>query len=301
MPQEPVWFPREEILSYEEILRVVRILIGRGVRRFRITGGEPLVRSEIRTFVGMMAQTEGVLDLSLTTNGTLLSAMAKGLAEAGLKRINVSLDTLVPERFERLTRRPALGAVLLGLEEASRVGLRPIKVNTVLLRGRNDDEVESLVGRAREEGWEIRFIEFMPLENGEIWDLTRVVSGAEVRRRIERVWPLERDPDGDPHAPATRFLFRDGRGAVGFINSVTEPFCAHCSRIRLTSDGHFPVCLYDSRATDLKSLLRQGATDAVLDSAIEAAVLGKERGGALEILERRARLPLSRTMHQIGG
>jgi len=301
MPAKPVWFPRAEILSYEEILRVVRILIRRGVSRFRITGGEPLVRSGITSFVAMMAETPGVEELSLTTNGLLLSTLAPGLARAGLGRINVSLDTLVPERFARMTGRPALPSVLDGLEAAFRAGIRPIKINTVLLRGENDDEVESLVDRARRSAWEVRFIEVMPLENGGIWDLTRVVSGTEVRQRIERHWPLEEDPDGDPRAPATRFLFRDGRGAVGFINSVTEPFCAQCSRIRLTSDGQFRVCLHDPAERDLKAQLRGGAADAALEAAMEDAMQGKGRGGALEILERHARVPPVRTMHQIGG
>ena len=301
MPVEPTWFPREEILSYEEILAVVRIVIRRGVRKFRITGGEPLVRKDIAEFVRMLAATGGVEDLSLTTNGLLLQRLAAELARAGLRRVNVSLDTLDPERFRRLTRHDGLAAVLRGMEAASAAGLTPIKINVVLLRDQNDDEVEALVGAGRERGWEMRFIEFMPLENGEVWDLSRVVPGHEVRARIEKLWPLERDPAGDPHAPASRFLFRDGRGAVGFIDSVTRPFCADCSRLRLTSDGQFRVCLYDSGETDLKALLRAGASDAEIEHAIEAAVLRKGRGGAIEILERRERLPLERTMHQIGG
>jgi len=194
-----------------------------------------------------------------------------------------------------------LNRVLLGLEHAVRAGLKPLKVNTVLMRGENEDEVEPLVEHAREHGWQIRFIEFMPLENGGTWDPSQVIRGEEVRRRIERLWPLELDPDDDPAAPATRFRFSDGKGTVGFINSVSEPFCARCSRLRLTADGHFRVCLYDTRETDLKRLLRAGASDAELERAIEAAVEAKGRGGALEILERQSALPLSRTMHQIGG
>jgi len=301
MPEEPVWFPRDEILSFEEILRVVRALIPEGVRRFRITGGEPLLRRDVVRLVALLAETPGVDDLSLTTNGLLLAPVARALADAGLRRINVSLDTLVPERFARITRRDALGRVLDGIRASAEAGLAPLKINTVLLRGVNDDEAVSLVETARAEGWEVRFIEFMPLENGDTWNPERVVSGAEVRRRIDARWPLEPDPCDPPSAPATRFRFRDGWGAVGFINSVTEPFCGSCSRIRLTSDGKLRVCLYDSRETDLKALLRGGSDDRTLVRAVAQAVDSKGRGGAVEILERKSRIPLVRTMHQIGG
>jgi cyclic pyranopterin phosphate synthase len=301
MPEEPVWFPRDEVLSFEEILRIVRALIPRGVRRFRITGGEPLLRRDIVRLVAMLAETAGVEDLSLTTNGILLAPMARALAHAGLRRINVSLDTLRPERFARIARRDALGRVLDGIGAAAAAGLAPLKINTVLLRGVNDDEAEALVERARDEGWEVRFIEFMPLENGDTWDPGRVVTGGEIRRRIETRWPLEPDTSERPNAPATRFLFRDGRGSVGFINSVSEPFCDLCSRIRLTSDGKLRVCLYDSRETDLKALVRGGGGDDALRRAVARAVNAKGRGGAVEIIERNSRLPLIRTMHQIGG
>ncbi len=301
MPEEPVWFPRSGILSYEEITRVARIAASRGVRKLRVTGGEPLVRRDLPILVAMLANVPGVEDLSLTTNGVLLRPLAGPLARAGLRRINVSLDTLDPERFRRLTGRDALGRVLDGLEAAEEAGLSPIKLNAVLLRGLNDDEAEPLVALARERGWEMRFIEFMPLENGGAWDLSRVVTGREVRRRVEARWPLEPDPAADPHAPAERFLFRDGRGAVGFIHSVTEPFCAACSRLRLTADGKLRVCLYDDDETDLKTPMRSGATDAEIERLMEKAVWRKGRGGALEILERQAALPLTRTMHQIGG
>jgi len=171
----------------------------------------------------------------------------------------------------------------------------------VLLRGVNEDEAESLVAWARERGFEMRFIEFMPLDNDRTWDLSRVVSGAELRRRIGARWPIEPDAAGDPHAPAARYLFRDGRGGVGFIDSVTSPFCASCSRLRLTADGKLRVCLYDDREVDLKAPLRAGAPAAEIGRRMREAVRGKGRGGALEILERQAALPLARTMHQIGG
>jgi cyclic pyranopterin phosphate synthase len=301
MPSEPVWFPRDKILTYEEIHRLVRITTEHGVRKIRLTGGEPLVRRDLADLVGMLAGLAGIEDLSLTTNGLLLRSMAGELKSAGLQRVNVSLDTLQAERFAAMTRRDALAKALDGIAAAIEAGLSPLKVNSVVLRGENDDEIEDLVGHARNHGWELRFIEFMPLENGRTWDLSRVISGAEVRRRIERHWPLESRPQEDPHAPATRFRFRDGRGSVGFVNSVTEPFCASCSRLRLTADGHFRVCLYDLDEVDLKTPLRAGASDEDLAQLMRRAVDAKGRGGALEILEHKSVLPLVRTMHQIGG
>lgn len=301
MPEEPEWFPREEILRYQEAERLVRVAAAQGVRKVRVTGGEPLVRRDVDRLVADLAAIPGVDDLSLTTNGVLLERFAAGLREAGLRRVNVSLDSLRRERFSRLTGRDRLADVLRGLEAAAAAGLGPIKINAVLLRGVNDDEAIDLVAFGRERGYEVRFIEFMPLDNDRTWDLSRVVSGASIRRELAARWPLVPDPDGDPRAPATRFLFEDGGGAVGFINSVTEPFCADCGRIRLTSDGKFRVCLYDDREVDLKSAMRAGATDDDLVALMQAALAGKGRGGAVEILERREALPLRRTMHQIGG
>jgi cyclic pyranopterin phosphate synthase len=288
-------------LRYEEIERLARIAAGLGVRRVRLTGGEPLVRRDLPDLVRRLAAIGSIGDLSLTTNGLLLEGLARPLVAAGLGRINVSLDTLDPLRFTRLTRRPALERVLAGIAAAAAAGLRPIKVNTVVLRGVNDDEIEPLVARARSEGWELRFIEFMPLENGATWDRSRVVTGAEIRARISALWPLDADASRDPHAPATRFRFRDGRGAVGFIDSVTAPFCSTCSRLRLTSDGHLRVCLYDDDETDLRTPLRAGATDADLAARMRAAVARKGRGGALDLLDAPIAVPLVRTMHQIGG
>jgi cyclic pyranopterin phosphate synthase len=200
-----------------------------------------------------------------------------------------------------MTRRDGLARVLSGMETAARIGLSPIKVNTVVLRDHNEDEVEALVDRARANGWELRFIEFMPLENDNSWDLGRVVTGAELLERIGRRWPLVPDPSADPRAPASRFLFRDGAGAIGFINSISQPFCADCSRLRLTSDGYFRVCLYDQDEIDLKQPMRRGATDDDLERLMLDAVARKGRGGALDILENHGRTSLRRTMHQIGG
>lgn len=301
MPEDPVWFAREAILTYEEIVRVARVALAGGVRKLRVTGGEPLVRRDVTALIAALGALPDLHDLSLTTNGVLLASCARDLARAGLKRVNVSLDTLDRARFAKLTGRDRLPDVLRGLAAAKDAGLAPIKINAVLLRGENEHEAVELVAFGRDHGIEVRFIEFMPLENDRSWDPGRVVSGASVRRSIAVEWPIVRDPAGDPHAPATRFVFEDGAGAVGFIDSVTSPFCATCSRIRMTSDGKFRVCLYDDRETDLRALLRGGATDDAIAAAMRDAVMRKGRGGALDILESKTAIPLSRTMHQIGG
>jgi cyclic pyranopterin phosphate synthase len=301
MPEEPVWFPRASLLTFEETTRVARIAIRHGVRKLRVTGGEPLVRRDAPALVAALAALPGLDDLSLTTNGVLLGPLARDLAAAGLRRINVSLDTLDRARFARMSGRDRLPDVLAGLVAAREAGLRPIKLNAVLLRGENEDEATALAAFGRENGFEIRFIECMPLGNDHTWDPGRVVSGASLRAVIGRQWAIERDPAEDPHAPASRFLYADGAGAVGFIDSVTAPFCKACSRIRLTSDGKFRVCLYDDRETDLCGPLRAGADDDDLAALMRDAVARKGRGGALDILEAQAALPLSRTMHQIGG
>jgi cyclic pyranopterin phosphate synthase len=301
MPEEPVWFPRASILTFEEIVRIATVAIAEGVGKLRVTGGEPLVRRDVTKLIGSLAALSGLKDLSLTTNGVLLGSLAKDLAAAGLRRVNVSLDTLDRARFARMSGRDRLPDVLRGIDAAAAAGLSPIKINAVLLRGENEHEAVDLVRYGREHGCEVRFIEFMPLENDRSWDLGRVVSGASARRSIAAVWPIVRDPAGDPHAPASRFLFEDGSGAVGFIDSVTAPFCGACSRIRLTSDGKFRVCLYDDDETDLRAALRGGDTDAAIAGRMRAAVARKGRGGALDILESKSAIPLTRTMHQIGG
>lgn len=301
MPEEPEWYPHGQILTFEEITRVARVALGEGVRKLRVTGGEPLVRREVATLIDALAALPGLSDLSLTTNGVLLEPLAGELARAGLRRVNVSLDTLDRDRFAKLARRDRLPDVLRGLDAAVAAGLGPIKINTVLLRGENEHEAVEIVRFGRERGYEVRFIEFMPLENDHSWDLGRVVSGASVRRAIAAVWPIVPDPAGDPHAPASRYLFEDGRGAVGFIDSVTAPFCGDCTRIRLTSDGKFRVCLYDDDETDLRAALRGNAQDAGIATLMHDAISRKGRGGALDILESKSAIPLLRTMHQIGG
>jgi cyclic pyranopterin phosphate synthase len=301
MPEDPVWFPRERLLTFEEIGRLVALLAGAGVRKVRVTGGEPLVRRDLPALVRLLAAVPGIEDLSLTTNGLLLARQAQALREAGLRRVNVSLDTLRADRFLRLTGRPRLPDVLAGLRAATAAGLSPIKVNAVLLRGVNDDEAEDLVAFAREHGYEMRFIEVMPLDNHQAWDPSRVVSGAELRRRIGARWPILAEVPADPSAPAARYRFADGGGGVGFVDSVTRPFCADCSRLRLTSEGRLRVCLYDDDETDLRGPLREGAEDGAILDLVRAALARKGRGGAIDLLQSRQARPLARTMHQIGG
>ena len=293
MPADPVWYPQSTLLRYEEIARLVRLAVELGVRRVRLTGGEPLVRRDLVDLVQMLRSIEALDDIALTTNGLLLERYAKPLADAGLSRINVSLDTLDPIRFAKLTRRDRLNDVL--------AGLAPVKVNAVLVRGENEADLFPLVERARDQGWELRFIEFMPLENDGSWRAERVLRGDELRQRIDARWPLRSVASDDPHAPARRWEFVDGVGNIGFIDSVSAPFCDRCSRVRMTADGHFRACLYDDVERDLKTPLRAGADDARLQALMLETVQAKGRGGALELIERGRRAPQSRTMHQIGG
>ncbi len=301
MPVEPTWFPRADLLTYEEITRMVRVASTVGVRKVRVTGGEPLVRRDLHRLIASLAGLPDIEDVSLTTNGVLLAEAVVALRDAGLRRVNVSLDTLDRARFRALTGRDELDRVLRGLDAAVDAGLAPVKLNVVLLRGVNDDEAETLVEHGRERGWEVRFIEVMPLENGATWDLSKVVTGDELRARIAARWPIAPDPGADPRAPARRWTFDDGRGAVGFIDSVSRPFCGDCGRLRLTADGKLRVCLYDDRETDFRAPLRSGEDDARIAARMAGALESKGRGGALEIVERKAALPRIRTMHQIGG
>ena len=300
MPAEPLWFPHDRILRYEELARLARIAVAHGVRKLRLTGGEPLVRRDLPTLVRMLAAIGGVEDLSLTTNGVLLERFAPELVEAGLRRVNVSLDTLDSARFVEITRRDRLAEVLAGLRTAVRVGLAPVKLNAVIVRGVNESDLLPLAERSREEGWELRLIEFMPLENDGSWRPDLVVRGDELRRRIAARWPIEQAAT-DPHAPATRWRYTDGRGSLGFIDSVSAPFCAACSGLRSTSDGVFRVCLYDDVECDLRTPMRAGASDEELAATMHETLRRKGRGGAMEILESQSVPPQSRSMHQIGG
>jgi cyclic pyranopterin phosphate synthase len=300
MPAEGLeWLGRDEVLTFEESTRLVRTLAQLGVDEIRLTGGEPLVRRDLPTLVGMLAAVEGVRDLSLTTNGVLLDRFAKPLVEAGLQRLNVSLDTLNHLRFAEITRRDALDAVLRGLAEAERhPQLRPIKINCVAVKGFTETEVPALAELARRKPYVVRFIEFMPLDADEAWREDDVLTGGEIRAIIEDLYgPLEELP-AKASSTARRFRFSDGAGELGFVNPVSEPFCSTCDRIRLTADGQLRTCLFSRREWDLKTPMREGATDGELVELLRFAVRHKE-------LKHRINDPgfvrASRSMSQIGG
>jgi GTP 3',8-cyclase len=299
MPAEGLdWLPKPEVLTYEEIARLVAVLAPMGVDEIRLTGGEPLVRRDLPTLVGMLASTPGVHDLSLTTNGVLLDRLAGPLVEAGLRRLNVSLDSLSHVRFAEVTRRDALDAVMRGLEEAERhPELRPIKVNCVAIKGFTEDEVPALAELARRKPYVVRFIEFMPLDADERWGADQVLSGAEIRAIVERRWPLEEIP-AKPSSTARRFRFADGAGELGFVSPVSEPFCSTCDRIRLTADGQLRTCLFSRREWDLKTPMREGASDDELAALVRDAVAHKE---LKHRINDRGFVRANRSMSQIGG
>jgi len=299
MPAEGLeWLGRDEVLSFEEMARLVRVLAAMGVDEVRLTGGEPLVRRDLPVLVGMLAGTPGVRDLSLTTNGVLLDRFAEPLVEAGLRRLNVSLDSLSHVRFAEITRRDALDRVLAGLAEAERhPELRPIKVNCVAIRGFTEEEVPALAELARRKPYVVRFIEFMPLDADQAWRGDDVLTGGEIRALIEKRWPLE-ELRAKSSSTARRFRFADGAGEIGFVNPVSEPFCTTCDRIRLTADGQLRTCLFSRREWDLKTPLRDGSSDDQLEELIRFAVAHKE-------LKHKINDPgfvrASRSMSQIGG
>src|SRR6476646_5921184 len=300
MPAEGLdWLERDELHSFEEIERLVGVLASMGVDEIRLTGGEPLVRRDLPTLVGLLARTPGVRDLSLTTNGVLLDRFAGPLVEAGLRRLNVSLDSLSHVRFAEITRRDALDRVLAGLEEAERYPeLRPIKVNCVAVKGFTETEVPALAELARRKPYVVRFIEFMPLDADEAWREDDVLTGGEIRAIIEQRYGRLEEIPAKASSTARRFRFADGEGELGFVNPVSEPFCSTCDRIRLTADGQLRTCLFSRREWDLKKPLRAGASDAELTQLLRFAVQHKE-------LKHRINDPgfvrASRSMSQIGG
>ncbi|HVL89579.1 MAG TPA: GTP 3',8-cyclase MoaA [Actinomycetota bacterium] len=297
MPAEGLkWLPRDEILTFEEIDRLAGIFVGLGVKTIRLTGGEPLMRRDLSRLVGMLND-RGVPDLSLTTNGFWLAGQAKELAEAGLKRINVSVDSLLRHRFAEMTRRDALEAVMKGLKAAEEAGLAPIKLNAVVVRGTNDDEIVDFARFARDTGYQVRFIEFMPLDADEAWERSAVVPSAEVLDRIRDAFALEPVEHGPE--PATVYRFADGApGGVGVISSVTEPFCDSCNRVRITAEGRLRNCLFALGETDLRAMLRGEASDDQIIEAITANVAGKWRG---HLIDRPGFKRPGRSMSMIGG
>jgi cyclic pyranopterin phosphate synthase len=296
MPEEGMpWVPRDEILTFEEITRLASLAVERfGVDSIRLTGGEPTVRAHLPLLVEQLA----VLgtDLSMTTNGATLRSQAADLRAAGLQRVNVSLDSLRADRFVELTRRDELDHVLDGIDAAIEVGFAPVKVNVVCMEGVNDDEIVDFARFGRERGVEVRFIEFMPLDGGHTWEAAAVVPGERIVETIGAVYPLE--PVTRSHEPAALWSYVDGGGRVGVIPSVTEPFCATCDRVRLTAEGRMRACLFSLEETDLRALLRGGATDDDVAAAMEACVAGKWAGhriGSTTFVQP------PRSMSQIGG
>jgi cyclic pyranopterin phosphate synthase len=277
MPAEGLpWLDRAEVLSFEEIERLVALLAQMGVDELRLTGGEPLVRREFPVLAARLKAVDGLREVSVTTNGFLLERDAAALVGAGIDRFNISLDSLQRDRFYALTRRDALDKVLRGLEHlATFPEAHPIKVNAVALRGFTELEVLPFAAFARERPYEVRFIEFMPLDADRAWSKDQVLTGAEIRAAIHARYPLEPEPR-EPHATARVHRFADGQGRVGFINPVSEPFCGDCNRIRLTADGRLRTCLFSLNETDLRTPLRAGATDDDLEQVIRDAVWAKE-------------------------
>jgi cyclic pyranopterin phosphate synthase len=288
--------PGAERLSFDEYERLVRILIGLGIRKVRVTGGEPLVRPGVVEFIGRL-KALGVPDLSLTTNGFTLAERLDSLVASGLDRINISLDSLKPERFEAITRTKTFDQVIASIEAAQASKLRPVKINAVLVRGLNDDEVEDFAQFARDLDLIMRFIEFMPLDAGHTWTRDRVVTAAEIHERISARWPLV-PIEHERSETARRYRFADGRGEIGLVAPVTQPFCGHCSRIRLTADGKLRTCLFSKEDHDLKFLLHGGASDEEIADEIRAIVAQKEKGHRINEPDF---VPPARSMVFIGG
>jgi GTP 3',8-cyclase len=302
MPAEGLqWLKRNEILSYEEIVRLTRLLVGMGVEQVRLTGGEPTVRKDLPELIRMLSSIEGLKSLSLTTNGYLLKDLAGKLADAGLTRINVSIDSLVREKFFQLTRRDSLQQVLDGLEELEKYPqISPIKLNAVAMKNFTEDEVVSFALLARRKPYIVRFIEFMPLDADGNWEPGSVLTGDEIRAIIEHeVMPLVPVASEDPAETATKFRFADGIGEMGFINPVSHPFCASCDRIRVTAEGMLRTCLFAHVETDIKTPLRSGASDEVVEEVIRRAVWKKEKKHFINDGEAFKRT--KRSMSQIGG
>jgi len=300
MPEEDVQYaPRQEILSFEEIERFVRVAVSLGVTKIRVTGGEPLVRKDLPVLISKLCAIPDVHDVALTTNGVLLPRYAQALYDAGLRRLNIHLDTLDRERFRKITRRDDLGKVLEGIDTAQRVGFQRIKINAVAVKNLVEPDIVPLARFGRERDIEIRYIEFMPLDSQGLWARENVLSADEIIETLSReISPLVEIPDRDPRAPATEYRYADGIGTVGFIASVTRPFCLNCNRVRLTSDGKLRYCLFAIEETDVRALLRSDAPDAEIAALIRATVHSKWLGH--EINSSKFVAP-PRPMYAIGG
>ena len=299
MPEAVTFLPRAHLLTFEEIDRLVRVAAGLGVTKVRLTGGEPLVRRDLHRLVARLVAVPGIVDLGLTTNGMLLAEQARDLYDAGLRRLNISLDTLDPARFRALTRRDGLDRVLAGIDAARAAGFGPIKLNAIAIRGETEPEVVPLAHFARERGAELRFIEYMPLDAG-AWERDKVLLADELIARLEAEFgPLAPARDRDPRSPSLDFEYADGGGRVGVIASVSRPFCGSCNRLRLTADGKLRNCLFARDEDDLRALARDPAVgDAALAAAFRASVAGKRAGHEIDSAQF---IQPERLMHAIGG
>jgi len=299
MPHTPVWLPREQMLTFEEIRRVVSLLANMGIEKIRLTGGEPLVRRNIEKLVKMLAGVPRIRSISMTTNGFLLAEKAAALKSAGLSSVNVSLHSLKPERFSRTTGGGLLENVLAGIEAAKQNGFRPLKLNAVIIRGYNEDEIMDLASLARAGDLTLRFIEYMPFDGQQFWGTERLVSGREIIEQIRKRYELITLPR-EPGSTAKSYRFTKGEGEIGLITSITEPFCSDCDRIRLSADGKIVPCLFDTTGYDLKPLIRGDASDQMLSSFIRESFLHKAPG-VETLLKKLKPLEHVRPMHTIGG
>ncbi len=300
MPAENVHFrPREELLSFEETERFVRVMARMGVDKLRLTGGEPLVRHDLHRLIALLTRIPGIIDIALTTNGILLAEQARPLKNAGLHRLNISLDTLNPETFRRITRREGFERVLEGIFAAQRAGFERLKINAVAIRGITEDEAVPLARFARDHDVEVRFIEFMPLDADGVWSSEQVLSGDEIRRIIEDgISPLEPLEVIDPSQPATDYRFADGVGRIGFINPVTHPFCHECNRLRITAEGQLRNCLFSTVEWDIRGVLRGGGSDEEIAELVHGCVAAKKAGHGINSDQF---IKPQRAMYQIGG
>ena len=299
MPADNVEFmDRTNLLSFEEIHRVVTVASGLGINRIRLTGGEPLMRKDLPTLIKMINEVEGINDVAMTTNAFFLKDQAQSLKDAGLKRLNVSLDALDPEKFRDVNRRDCLQAVLDGLDTARKVGFKSIKINAVAVRNFSESEVMGLIEYGRSDGFEVRFIEFMPLDSDKVWERDKVLFGHEIIELIKEKYELVPVDNSLEIGPASEYTFADGKGKIGIITAVSNPFCDHCNRIRMNADGKLRTCLFSADETNLKEMIRSGKSDENIAETIRQAVLIKEPGHKINLddFERP-----DRAMHAIGG
>jgi cyclic pyranopterin phosphate synthase len=300
MPEDMTFMPDAALMTFDEILHLARIFVALGTNKVRITGGEPLVRPGVPALIRQLTQLEGLKDISLTTNGIGLIKQAQALYDAGLRRINVSLDTLNEEKFEQMTRRKVLSRVLEGLKAAHKCGFNPIKINAVAMRGFTDDEIVDLATFARQNDYQLRFIEFMPLDADDVWGRNMYIPGKEIIEKINAVYPLTQVAlNGEAKSDtAQRYRFSDSGNEVGVISSVSEPFCENCNRVRITADGKFRTCLFSLTETDLLTPLREGASDEAISQLILDAVAQKEAGHKINAADF---IKPERNMSRIGG